>query len=62
VRIGKVIRRRIRESRNGVNIVGDVNAVISGNVNEPGRSHAIASQNTRIVQNSAIKKPKEVDS
>jgi hypothetical protein len=34
VRIRKVIEKRIRHAADGVSVVGDVNAVISANVNE----------------------------
>ena len=50
--IRKVIQRRIRHSGEGVNAVGDINAVVAGNVNEPGpsRTHVSTRQSTRIVQ------------
>ena len=34
--IRKIINRRIRHSGDGVDVVGDVNAVIAANVNERG--------------------------
>jgi hypothetical protein len=47
----KVIHRRIRSARKGVNAAGDVNAVISVNTSEPGStSHVSSRQRTRIVQ------------
>jgi hypothetical protein len=46
--IRKIINRRIRHSADGVDVVGDVTAAISANVNESGgSSHASTSQ--RIV-------------
>ncbi len=49
--IRKVIQRRIRHSSGGVNAVADINAVVAGNVNEPGAdTHVSSSQSTRIVQ------------
>ena len=42
--IRKVINRRIRHSGDGVDVVGDVNAVISANVNERGGSSHVSSK------------------
>lgn len=51
--VHKVIRKRIRESSKGVNVAGDVNAVISANVGERGRTtHTSSSSKQRIVQRS----------
>ena len=47
--IRKIIERRIRHSGDGVDVVGDVNAVISANVNEPGGSSHVSSSQ-RVVQ------------
>ena len=47
--IRKIIDRRIRHSGDGVDVVGDVNAVISANVNERGGSSHVSSRQ-RIVQ------------
>ena len=49
--IRKIINRRIRHSGDGVDVVGDVNAVISANVNERGGSSHVSSKQ-RIVQRS----------
>jgi hypothetical protein len=48
----KVISERIRRSDGGVNVVGDVNAVVAGNVDEKGGSHTHVSSKQRIVQRS----------
>ena len=50
--IRKIIQRRIRHSGGGVNAVADINAVVAGNVNEPGssRTHVSTRQSTHIVQ------------
>ena len=50
--VRKLIQRRIGHSGGGVNAVADVNAVVAGNVNEPGssRTHVSTRQSTRIVQ------------
>jgi hypothetical protein len=47
--VRKVVNRRIRHSRDGVDVVGDINAVIAANVNEPGGSSHVSSKQ-RIVQ------------
>ena len=44
--IRKVIERRIRHRGNGVDIAGDVNAVVSANVGEPGKSTHVSSKQT----------------
>lgn len=46
IHIRKLIQRRIRHQREGVDAVGDVNAVISANVNE-GSSHSHVSTRSR---------------
>ena len=51
MKLRKVINRRIRRSGDGVDVVGDVNAVISANVGERG-SHSTVSSSQRIVQRS----------
>jgi hypothetical protein len=43
VEIRKVIRRRIEEQRDGVNISGDVDAAISATVGESGTSTSVSS-------------------
>jgi hypothetical protein len=49
--VRKILQRRIRHSGGGVNAVGDINAVVAGNVNEPGsHTHVSTSQRTRVVQ------------
>jgi hypothetical protein len=50
VNLRKVIRKRIQESRDGVNVAGSIDAVIAANVNEPGTTSTHVSSNTRIVQ------------
>jgi hypothetical protein len=47
--VRKIINRRIRHSDDGVEFVGDINAVVSANVNEPGGSSHVSSKQ-RIVQ------------
>jgi len=50
----KVIRKRIRHDKDGVHVVGDVNAVISTNVGRPGQSSSVSSRQ-RIVQRSTAR-------
>ncbi len=49
MKLSEVIRRRIRHSQDGVNVVADVNAVVAGTVNEPGQTTSVSSRQ-RIVQ------------
>jgi hypothetical protein len=51
MKINKVIRRRLRERLRGVDVAGDLNAVIAANVNEPGSSTHVSSKQT-VVQRS----------
>jgi hypothetical protein len=52
--IRKVIRKRIRVNRDGVQAVGDVNAVIAANVSRGGSSSVSSVSSTqRIVQRSS---------
>lgn len=56
----KIIQRRIRRQGKGVNAVGDLNAVISANVNEgSSRSHVSTRSRQRIVQRSGRTEVKE---
>ena len=49
----KIIHRRIRHHADGVDVVGDISAVVSGNVGQRGTSsHVSSRQKTRIVQKS----------
>jgi hypothetical protein len=58
VKIKKVIEERIRRQSGKARVAGDVNAVISANVNEPGRSVTSVSNKQRVVQRTP-KKPTE---
>jgi len=44
MKLHKIIRRRIREQRNGVSIASDVNVAVSGNVGEPGSVTHVSSR------------------
>jgi hypothetical protein len=52
--IRKVIKRRLRREGDGMNVAADVNAVVSANVGERGRSVSRTSsrQRTQVVQRS----------
>ena len=62
MRIRKVIDKKIRSQREGVNVVGDIQGVIAANVNEPGTTVVSSTSHNRIVQRSGqrTKKSKEV--
>ncbi len=47
--VRKIIQRRLRHRGGGVDVVGDVNAVVAANVNEPGGNSSVSSRQ-RIVQ------------
>lgn len=53
MKVRKLIQERIRHSGEGVNVVGDVNAAIAANVNEPGRTHTHVSTRQRVVERSS---------
>jgi hypothetical protein len=56
VNIKKLIHRRIRHTGEGVNAVGDVNAVIAANVDKGGsRTHVSTRSRQRVVQRSGRK-------
>jgi hypothetical protein len=44
MRLHKIIRRRIREQRDGVSVAGDVNVAVSGNVGERGAATHVSSR------------------
>ena len=56
VRLRKVIQKRIRDQRDGTDIVADLNAVVAANVREPGTAAAQVSSQNRIVQKSRRKR------
>ena len=54
----KVISKRIRRQDDGVQIAGDVNAVVSANIGERrASSHVSSKQTSRVVQRSGQRKP-----
>jgi hypothetical protein len=49
----KIISKRIRRDEHGVQVAGDVNAVVAANVGERGSAtHVSSKQSTRVVQRS----------
>jgi hypothetical protein len=44
MKLHKIIRRRIREQRDGVSVAGDVNLAVSGNVGERGATTHVSSR------------------
>jgi len=44
MQLHKIIRRRIREQRDGVSVAGDVNVAVSGNVGERGATTQVSSR------------------
>jgi hypothetical protein len=62
VKVNKVIRQRIRRTAGGVNLVGDINAAIAGNVGEgESSSHVSVSSRQDIVQTSRRKQEETRD-
>ena len=51
MKFSETIRRRIRHSKDGVNVVADINAAVAGNVNEPGRKTSVSSRQTVVQRN-----------
>ena len=58
MKVRKLIQERIRHSSDGVNVVGDVNAAVAANVNEPGPTHTHVSTRQRVVHRSGGQAPK----
>jgi hypothetical protein len=46
----KVINKRIRHTAKGVDVVGDINAVVAANTGKRDSTHVSSRQRTRIVQ------------
>jgi hypothetical protein len=56
----KIISKRIRREESGVQIAGDVNAVVSANVGERGSASRVSSKHsTRVVQRSGKRQADE---
>ena len=51
MKINEVFKKKLRNAKDGVNVVGGIDAVVSANVNEPGtHTHVSTKQRRRIVQ------------
>jgi hypothetical protein len=50
MKLRKVIQKQLRRDADGVSVAGDVNAVVSASVNEPGTTETNVRSHTRIVQ------------
>jgi hypothetical protein len=48
MQLAKIIRRRIRERIGDVDVAGDLNAVISANVNQPSSTTHVSSRQTVV--------------
>lgn len=49
--VRKIIRRRIRQRSDGIDLAGDVNAVVAANVNERGGATHVSSKQTVVQRN-----------
>jgi hypothetical protein len=59
MRLHKLIRRRIREQRDGVSIASDVNVAVSGNVGERGAFTHVSSRQDPAADDAAEQKQQE---
>jgi hypothetical protein len=57
MQLRKIISKRIRRDEGGIQVAGDVNAVVSANVGQPGSSSHVSSRQTaRVVQQAGRRK------
>jgi hypothetical protein len=56
MKLHKIIRRRIREQRNGVSVSGDINVAVSGNVGERGATTHVSSRQQATAHDHEAKK------
>jgi hypothetical protein len=61
MRFLKIIRKRLDHSQDGVNVAGGIDAVVSANVNEPGKSRTSVRSRQTIVQRSGRTDQKSQD-
>lgn len=59
MKIRKIIRKRIRHDKEGVQVAGDINAVIAAHLEREGGSRSHVSSHQRIVQRSGNAKKAE---
>ena len=48
MKFSKTIRRQIRHAKDGVNVAADVNAAVTGSVNEPGTRTSVSTRQTVV--------------
>jgi hypothetical protein len=58
MRLHKIIKRRIREQRNGVSLASDVNVAVSGNVGERGAVTHVSSHQQATAEDAETKREK----
>jgi hypothetical protein len=51
--VSKVVRRRIRHSQAGIDVVADINAAVASTVNGPGRRTVVSTRQT-VVQRDGV--------
>jgi hypothetical protein len=63
MKIRRVIRKQIAHDEDGISLAGAIDAAISANVNEPGKTTTRVSSRQRIVQraNAATERPSARD-
>ena len=57
VKLHKIIRKRIREERDGVSVASDVNIAVSGNVGERGATTQVSSRQEGSAGKNSIEPP-----
>lgn len=62
MRVNRIIQKRIRRDKDGVNVVGDVNAAIAANAGESNTSRSQVISRHRVVQRSGETEESEVSS
>lgn len=58
MKLHKIIRRRIREERDGASLAGDINVAVSGNVGERGATTHVSSRQQAAADQTDSKKSK----
>jgi len=56
MKLHKIIRRRIREERDGISLASDVNVAVSGNVGERGATTHVSSRQQAVADQTEAKK------
>jgi len=58
MKLHKIIKRRVREEKDGVSVAGDVNVAVSGNVGERNAVTHVSSRQQATADTSEAKKTK----